>query len=198
MNRCLHHLNDRALNDRSSRLTAFPLNWPAALVAVFAAIILIAGVGGAFAQNALQDSRKLPIEIEADSLEVLQEKQIAIFSGNVDAQQGTIRLSADILRVHYIEDGNDSDPSSIRRIDAEGAVLFSSEAQTAQGDSGVYDVENGIVTLIGSVVLTQGENVIRGQRLVLNLETGKSKVDGGGPGSGRVRGLFVPQANEDE
>jgi lipopolysaccharide export system protein LptA len=54
------------------------------------------------------------------------------------------------------------------------------------------------VTLTGSVLLTRGENVIRGERLVMNLDTGVSRVEsskvplpGGKPK--RVKGIFVPQ-----
>jgi lipopolysaccharide export system protein LptA len=85
---------------------------------------------------------------------------------------------------------------SIARIDASGGVFVSSPTETAQGDAGVYDVDRGEITLTGQVVLTRGENVIRGQRLVLNMETGHSRIEGTGP-SGRVRGYFVPSRKEE-
>ena len=133
-----------------------------------------------------------PIEINADSLEVQQDKQIAVFRGNVDAIQGAIRLKADELKVYYRTGGSSADLNgAIVRIDALGRVFISSPSETAQGDAGVYDVAGKQITLTGSVVLTRGQNVIRGQRLVMNMETGLSLVEGGGPG-GRVRGLFVP------
>ena len=65
--------------------------------------------------------------------------------------------------------------------------------ETAQGDHGVYDVDSESITLIGSVVLTRDKNVIRGARLVLNLVTGESRIEGApaGGAQGRVRGRFV-------
>lgn len=138
-----------------------------------------------------------PIEISADSLEVKQDENIAIFTGNVDALQGDIRLRASQLTVHYRSgEGGEAGVNAISRIDASGSVFITSGRETAQGETGVYDVENSLITLIQNVVLTRGENVIRGNRLVLDLVTGQTRVDGGesGPRSGgRVRSLFVPK-----
>ncbi len=133
-----------------------------------------------------------PIEILADALEVNQDDQLAVFTGNVTATQGRILLSADQVVVHYAAGGGGG-AQAISAIDAEGNVFFSTGLETAQGDNGTYDVENGIVTLTGAVVLTRGDNVVRGQRLVLNLVDGTSKVEGGAEDDGgRVRGIFVP------
>ncbi|MCH8188279.1 MAG: lipopolysaccharide transport periplasmic protein LptA [Proteobacteria bacterium] len=167
-------------------------------------LVVIAGFGWADASQAQQSGTKRdrlqPIEIEADNLEIQQDKQLAIFAGNVRAVQGTLRLRAQILRVHYLSRENRTgEGQSIAKIDAIGKVVFSSETETAQGDEGVYDVTAGIVTLTGDVVLTRGESVIRGRRIILNLETGLSTVESGNDrtgGGGRVRGLFVPQRSD--
>lgn len=144
-----------------------------------------------------------PIEVISDQLEVQQSQNLAIFIGNVDAIQGDMRLRADKLTVHYRNDeeaeaqaeasGADTG-GAITRIVAEGQVFVSSPQETGQGDVGVYDVEAQTVVLEGEeVVLTQGENVIRGSRAVMDLATGRSVVETR-PG-GRVRGLFVPGQN---
>jgi lipopolysaccharide export system protein LptA len=152
----------------------------------------------------LNQGSNLPIEITADSLEVLQDQKIATFAGNVDAVQGDMVLSADRLRVYYGGDDANAAPGpagtgSIRRIEAHGNVLLSSPRETAQGDAGVYDVASSQVTLEGGVVLTRGDNVIRGQRLETDLASGRSRVfaavpstEGGTPPQ-RVRALFTPE-----
>ena len=61
---------------------------------------------------------------------------------------------------------------------------------------GIYDVDNKKIWLAGQVVLTQGDNIIQGEQLELDLVTGKSKVSSTTTGDGkreRVRGLFVPK-----
>ena len=162
------------------------------------ALVALPAFAGAQVMPRLSQDSKQPIEITADKLEVQQQQRLAIFSGNVDARQGEIRLRASTLRVHYADtnaaQGN-AEAQSISRIDAIGNVFFSSQKETAQGEQGVYDVDKGTVTMNGAVVLTSGENVIKGTRLVMNLNTGTSTMDDAPTASGkpgRVRGLFVP------
>jgi lipopolysaccharide export system protein LptA len=137
----------------------------------------------------------LPIEITADSLEVQQENQLAIFRGKVDAVQGEMNLRADVLVVHYRP--REDNQNSISLIEVEGNVFVSSPDEMAQGDRGTYDVDAQIVELDGAVVLTQGENVIRGDHLVLNLATGQSKMASVASADGikqRVKAIFVPES----
>lgn len=166
------------------------------LIAAAGLISILAGPAAA-QQAGLAFDRTQAIEIEADSLEIDQEKRLAVFAGNVNAMQGQIRLSADTLRVHYAGAAG-AGQAEISQIDAEGQVFFSTTRETAQGDRGTYDVENGIITLTGAVVVTRGDSVIRGRRVVLNLVTGQSTVDSGDgeAGDGRVRGLFVPRQRD--
>ncbi|MSP68415.1 MAG: lipopolysaccharide transport periplasmic protein LptA [Alphaproteobacteria bacterium] len=136
-----------------------------------------------------------PIEINADTLEVKQDERVAEFVGNVNAIQGNIVLRAEKMVVHYRQAG-DGRPGTFSRIDVVGDVFIATPEETAQGLRGVYDADRRTVDLFGSVVLTRGENVIRGDKLVLNLETGKSKIEGQAKGAGnpgRVRGYFVPE-----
>jgi len=163
-------------------------------VAILASVPVLAQIG-----EGRHDGSQ-PIEVISDQLEVQQSQNLAIFTGNVDAIQGDMRLRADKLTVHYRNDegaeaqaqasGADTG-GAITRIVAEGQVFVSSPQETGQGDVGVYDVEAQTVVLEGEeVILTQGENVIRGARAVMNLATGRSVVETR-PG-GRVRGLFIP------
>ncbi len=172
----------------------------AVLVALFVGLLMSPPLASDAADNRpqIQHDTDQPIEINADSLEVEQNQQIATFRGNVDAVQGEIRLRADELKVHYRNGGDSSESAAgaagaIVRIDAVGNVFVSSPTETAQGNAGVYDIDNRQITLTGQVVLTRGENVLRGERLVLNMATGRSVIEAGGQRSGeRVRGIFVP------
>ena len=47
------------------------------------------------------------------------------------------------------------------------------------------ELRENTVTLVGNVVVTRGADVLRGQRLVVDLTSGVSKMD-----QGRVEGLF--------
>ena len=73
----------------------------------------------------------------------------------------------------------------IKRIEAKGGVTVIQKDQNAAGDSAIFNMRENTVTLTGNVVVTRGQDVLRGQRLVVNLDNGTSKMD-----QGRVEGLF--------
>jgi lipopolysaccharide export system protein LptA len=55
------------------------------------------------------------------------------------------------------------------------------------GETAIFDTKSNQVTMQGGVVLTQGQNVLRGDRLVVDMTTGVSRIESD---SGRVQGLF--------
>lgn len=168
----------------------------------------LAVVSGAYAQSALKADSKKPIDITSDALEVQQEKQLAIFTGNVVAVQGNMRLTSQVMTVHYRSGGENAGEGEqgISRIEVEGDVFLKTVDESARGKSGVYDVENERLTLNGDVVLTRGENIVKGDALQYDIATGRSRILGAGvtaeslktgEGSGqkgRVRGRFVPES----
>lgn len=166
-----------------------------------AAMLLAAALllpGAAFAQQGFRADPDKPIEIEADALEVEDAKQTATFSGNVRVVQGDMRMRSEKVIVHY--DGSGQNGSRISRISATGNVLISSpDQQTASGDWATYTVRSRQIEMGNSVVLRQGENIIRGSRLMVDLASGQARVTGGTGGetggTTRVRGLFQPGSN---
>jgi len=151
--------------------------------------------GGGLASSALaRHNTKAPIDIDAARIEVRDRENLAIFSGNVTVRQAEMTLQAGQLRAFY-ERGQGS-ALEILRIDAEGGVNLTSPSERARSAYGVYDVEDRQLTMIGDVVLTRGDSVLRGQRLAIDLESGRSTLDGaatgGATGAGtRVTGRFV-------
>jgi len=67
----------------------------------------------------------------------------------------------------------------IRRMEGRGGVVVTQKDQVATGDAGEFDVQTNTVTLTGNVVVTRGQDVLRGQRLVVDLTNGVSRVDSG-------------------
>lgn len=173
-----------------------------------AMLILASGMTGpAGAQsgppNALQgfsQNRNQPIRIESVSLEVRDKDKVATFIDDVRVTQGDTILESRRLVVYYDGDagsvgrpgGGAGGNQQIRRLEAKGGVVVTQKDQTAVGDEGVYDMATNRMTLTGNVVVKQGQNVIRGHRLWVDLETGMSRVEAGTGGSGRVQGVFLP------
>lgn len=164
--------------------------------------LFLVTLAGAGAQAADRFNTNQPIEINADSLEVYQEESRAIFIGNVVAVQGEVRLKADKMTVHYSqakEGKSAGEKSAIERLEVVGNVFLSTPEETASGASGLYDVAGREIRLKEKVVLTRGKNVLKGDHLVYNLNTGKSVIDSSGAAvdsvtgkKQRVRALFVP------
>ena len=165
-------------------------------------VLSLAAAGGAATALDKHDTKK-PVEIDADSLEIQQDKKVAVFTGNVAARQGELVLRADRLTVDYgdekrVEAGAAPEISKLR---ARGKVHLVSPGESARGDWAVYDVPQRRITMGGDVVLTRGENVLQGRHLTFNLATGQSRIEGGSGAtasaeskSGRVRAVFNPAA----
>jgi lipopolysaccharide export system protein LptA len=86
--------------------------------------------------------------------------------------------------------------AQISKIEARGDVVITSEDdQTTTSDWALYDVPAQLVTVGGNVVLTQGQNVLKGDRLVIDLKTGESRFENTGntAAGGRIRALFMPK-----
>jgi lipopolysaccharide export system protein LptA len=66
-------------------------------------------------------------------------------------------------------------------------VVVTQKDQVVTGETAVFDTKTNLVTMLGGVVLTQGKNVLRGDRLMVDMTTGVSRVESD---SGRVQGLF--------
>src|ERR1700687_647428 len=160
--------------------------------------------------NALQgfsQNRDQPVHIEAATLEVRDKDKVATFSGNVRVTQGDTGLRCKSLLVFYEQGAADSadktknlqaatpgpgGQQSIKRLEAHGAVVVTQKEQTATGDLGIFDMRANTVTLTGNVVMTQGQNVLRGDKLVVDLTSGVSLVESARNSQGRVQGLFQP------
>jgi lipopolysaccharide export system protein LptA len=86
--------------------------------------------------------------------------------------------------------------AQITKIEAKGEVVITSDKdQTTTSDWAIYDLPAQQVTVGGNVVLTQGENVLKGDRLVIDLTTGESRFENSGndAAGGRIRALFMPK-----
>lgn len=126
-----------------------------------------------------------PVEVSADSLSVRQDNGHAVFTGNVVIGQGEMRLSADEVTVEYADAGQ----SRIKALHARGNVTLVSGADAAEAEQADYDVESGQVILTGDVMMTQGRNVLTGDRMQVDLAEGTARVEG------RVRSVLQPGAN---
>jgi lipopolysaccharide export system protein LptA len=168
-------------------------------LAVAAIAALLAAAGGGAAQTERQPSlfkamphkRDEPVKITSATLEVRDKAKKATFSGNVRVVQGDTDIRCNVLDVFYEDSAAGADKGGaapkaaapggrgnqqIRRMEARGSVVVTQKDQRAVGERAEFDMRSNTVTLIGNVVMTRGEDVLRGDRLVVDLTTGVYKV----------------------
>ena len=143
------------------------------------------GASPATVFGGIRADTKAAVEVNADSLAVNQSDGSATFTGNVVISQGPMVLKAGKVVVVYAGGGQ----SRIRSLDASDGVTLVNGKDAAEARTARYDVEGGTVTLNGDVMLTQGQNVLAGQEMVVNLADGTARVQG------RVRSVLQPGGN---
>ena len=130
--------------------------------------------------NLGQDT-SLPVTVDADKLSVDDAAGTALFEGNVVVVQGDMTLKAPVVDVSYDQESN-----VITLVHATGGVTITSIGDAAQSAEAVYTIDSGLVVMTGDVLLTQGPNVLSGQKFNLNLTNGTGVMEG------RVSTTFVP------
>lgn len=164
--------------------------------------------------NAMQgftQNRDQPIQIEAARLEVRDKQKQATFKDNVKVVQGDTTMTSKTLDVFY-ESKDEAKPaapagktaaknapiqqatpgptgsSSIKRLEARGSVVVTQKDQVVTGEAAIFDTKTNLITMTGGVVLTQCKNVLRGDRLLVDMTTGVSRVEAD---NGKVQGMFM-------
>jgi lipopolysaccharide export system protein LptA len=128
-------------------------------------------------------------------IEFWPKKQILVAHGNASAVEGDNRLNAEMLTAFFERDAGGR--SRLTRVEAVENVRVITPDEVVRADRGVYNIESGIATLVGSVKITRGPNQLNGCSAEIDMKAGVSKIHGcgqGASGAPRVKGLIVPEA----
>jgi len=169
------------------------------LVGLLFGVVALGGVQQLSAQGIAGFNSDAPVNYAADRIELQDKQQRVVLAGNVDVRQGDLRLQAARTTVAYTNHG----ALKIQRLDATGGVTVTRGQESARGDVAIYDFNRRVITLVGNVALRRGTDTLNGGRLVMDLDSGVSSVDGRGAGiagafggNGRVSGTFsAPKRN---
>ncbi|MGH6870466.1 MAG: lipopolysaccharide transport periplasmic protein LptA [Rhizomicrobium sp.] len=168
-----------------------------AALAFAAAILLSAGAQAQQAQQTQTSAQSQPglgfgkhdsnqpINVDADSFEGDLATKVGTYKGNVIVTQGDMKMRSDNVRI--VETGDK--PS---KVFAHGAIVIDAPNGTATGDDGVYDLNLKTITLTGKVVLTKEKNVMRGTRLVMDMNTNIAHLTAAGMKGNRVQAVLNP------
>jgi lipopolysaccharide export system protein LptA len=188
------------------------MNRTAAVLIAFA--ICAEPAGAARAQ--LAPSSNAPIDVEADQLLAQNQQCIATWKGSVEARQGTTRLRADTLTIYEKVGAGPSQPraqnqaqglggvsskcgSDAEKMVADGSVYYATPQEVVKGDHAIYLADAKTITVTGDVVISQGRNVVVGNTLVINTDTGQATMESTAKGRGqpdRVRAVIFPSGSQ--
>lgn len=132
---------------------------------------------------------RAPIDIDSDSVEADQKKNTFTFKGNVVAKQEDVTVYCNVLTVSY-----DGETKKIKEIVASGNVKIVQQDRRATSQKAIFYQDENKVVLEGDAVIRQGENVIRGERVVHFIDEERSYVEP--PKGGRVTTRITPSQKE--
>lgn len=136
-----------------------------------------------------------PVSVSADNAALSENDRVVVLSGNVIVKQGEVQLTADKVTAYYVAGAKTAKGSNVTgnidRLIAEGNVIVTRPDETVKSATATYDMTKREIVMSGHVVAMRGGNIVRGERVVIDLGSQRVKLDMGTPG-GRVQGLFVP------
>jgi lipopolysaccharide export system protein LptA len=160
-----------------------------AAAGALAAALAMAGA----AQAQIAPGSRAPLDIAADETEAFTKECRNVWKGEVEALQARTRLRASTLTAYSATKGDGC--GEIQKLVAEGPVFYVTAERTVRASNAVYLATADTITLTGDVVVIQGRNVARAERVIIDMKTGESRMFAGTKGRGsanRVRGVFYP------
>ena len=129
------------------------------------------------------------VDVEADSMEIVDAEHKTVFRGNVVAKRPSDTIKADEMVVSA-SDQKQSDgttKSVTDNVDAKGNVSIITRNALITGAWAKFDVIHDQLLVGGDVTVTQGTSVVHGQKLNVDLKNFHLQMSGG-----RVNGSFAP------
>ena len=143
---------------------------------------------------ALPEDAEQPIEIEAHSVFVDEIKGFNEFSGNAEVRQGSLLLLAELIQV---QTNNEEVVSVIAKGSTQKPAKYSQNQENqerfieATATLITYDVNEGMIFLVGNAHLVQGFDSFSGDTLDYDIDNNKVVVKGSEDGTERVKFKIV-------
>ncbi len=137
-----------------------------------------------------------PISIGSDDFAASEPERLQTYTGRVEILQDNTRLRADNVKMFHGTKPGGTGWGKVDRIEANGNLYFVNGTQVIKGDKAVYTSADDTMVVTGDVIVTQGENVMTGNRLVYNVAAGRTTMDAtpGTQSKGRVRAVLYPDS----
>jgi lipopolysaccharide export system protein LptA len=135
--------------------------------------------------------KQQPIQVEADSLEVRDNDNISVYTGNVKLSQGTLEMQSDQLTLYLADDKTlmlikmVGSPATFRQL-TDRDLEITGEALEME-----YRKSESTLLLLDNARLTQGVDVIESNRINLNIDSNTVEAGSAEPDN-RIRMLIQP------
>jgi lipopolysaccharide export system protein LptA len=169
-------------------------------------LVAAAALSASPAAAQLATGSSAPVDITADELETTNGACTSIWRGHAEALQEDARLRADVLTIDFAPKpgggagGKTGACGDVTQMKADGSVYYVTTDRKVHGDNALYIAATNTLTVTGDVVATQGQNVLRGTKMVFNTDTGEGHMEGSATGRNkatRPRGVFYPHKQAD-
>jgi len=141
-------------------------------------------------------NNKSPINIEADRMVSLEQKNSVLFAGNVVATQADVRIRANEMTVFYAESDKEQG-QEVTKINCVGKVEVTRGDWLGTGDKMDYLAAERKVILSGGARAWQGKNQVTGETITYFMDEGRSEVTPSqaatGKQGGRVNATIIPK-----
>ena len=122
-------------------------------------------------------NKNQPLNITADKVEIIRDKNEVIFIGDVKAVQDKFTLYADKMVVKYKETEKNK-KMDIESIQTDKNVKFTNETVVAIGDEGLYDVKKNIIIMKKNIKATEKGITVFADEFAYDVNTGKTNIVG--------------------
>ena len=130
---------------------------------------------GPYSQESVQKNRS-SLKLKAEKAALNKVSGILKFSGNVEILYKEFKIKSDFLKASQ---NKNTSKKQISLIEASGNVSISNNKDiNASGDSLTFNVKDQFILIEGNVEFMQGNSVIKGKRVYVDLLTENIEFDG--------------------
>jgi lipopolysaccharide export system protein LptA len=160
---------------------------------IFNFLVISLSIAVLFVQPVLAEDD--PITVEADHMSSTEKTNSVLFTGDVDARQGDVRIRSDEMTVYYSQKGKDDQDQSVKQKVEKminiGNVEITRGKWLGTSKKSVYLAKERQFILTGDAKAWENQNMISGEKIIYYIDEERSEV------IGQV-GVTVPGKSEEK
>ena len=136
-----------------------------------------------------------PLKVDADKMFIDKIALEGGLSGSVSINQGPLNFRADQMEFTFT---NNTSMPIIKSLYASNGVVISNQDMTATGNNASYSVSNNEIILLGNVTVKNNFTTLKGNKLLIDLESGAINFIADDNQNNRVKGILKQSDTKDD